>query len=239
MQYFIYALIDPRNEKVAYVGKTSRVDKRFREHLRRQQGSAKYQWIQELLNENLNPVCEVLETISDPTNVDPGERECFWINYYRNRGEARFNVKTSPSQLIKNFYAKVAFLASLASLPKIANPDVKRAIDRFFSWNGINHPIDQDEWLMRLSLMEHAQIEMLPRYTIHDLIVHLPYTIEEFSCISGISHNFMRKICAGETVTAWNADAFFLYMSWIYEQDISASNVDGVNYNDAVGATDD
>jgi hypothetical protein len=56
MRYYVYGLIDPRDYRLRYVGRTSqRMDKRLEQHIGAAQRGAKspvYRWIRELLPPN-------------------------------------------------------------------------------------------------------------------------------------------------------------------------------------------
>jgi hypothetical protein len=80
---YIYALIDPRNEQVRYVGKSKFPKKRLNGHL---QGARKgfkthrHNWIRQLLNEGLKPDLLILEEVKE-NEWEQAEKK--WIVYYR------------------------------------------------------------------------------------------------------------------------------------------------------------
>ena len=68
----IYGLFDPRNpielEFCRYIGKTTKPGQRLRQHISdARSGGDRYirRWIRTVLQENLRPVLEVLEEVSD------------------------------------------------------------------------------------------------------------------------------------------------------------------------------
>ena len=80
MEIRIYGLVDPRDNKIRYVGKTKRqLNKRLYEHIfnKRTIRTYKSNWITALKKENLNPLIIELE-ICDENNWI--EREQYWIN---------------------------------------------------------------------------------------------------------------------------------------------------------------
>lgn len=83
----IYALIDPRDDKVRYVGYTSKkIEDRLRAHISEATSvysfstkTDKSLWIKELLNLDLKPIVKLLEYVSFK---DRKEKERYWIKYY-------------------------------------------------------------------------------------------------------------------------------------------------------------
>ena len=82
MVIYIYALRDPRDGRVRYVGKTNNPKSREKNHFAKSSldhGMAKTKWILELRSHALRPVFTVLEECNEETWR---ERERFWIGYY-------------------------------------------------------------------------------------------------------------------------------------------------------------
>lgn len=77
---FIYALTDPRDGQIRYVGKTFNLESRFRGHLKEKIGSKKNNWIHGLRSAGLKPSVEVLETIDCKDDSDWADSERFWIS---------------------------------------------------------------------------------------------------------------------------------------------------------------
>lgn len=79
---YIYVLIDPRDDKIRYVGKTINPTKRFKRHIENSRWKSYHssRWIKSLYEENLIPIMKIIEE----TNEEKWEeREIFWIKYYR------------------------------------------------------------------------------------------------------------------------------------------------------------
>jgi hypothetical protein len=92
MSYFVYALIDPRTDAVAYVGISFNATWRFSQHLKCDStNEAKNIWIQQLQDEGLQPVLKVLETV-DTASI-ARKREKYWINYYATQQMPLRNIK--------------------------------------------------------------------------------------------------------------------------------------------------
>lgn len=86
----IYALVDPRNQEVRYVGQTKQPKGRFQQHKRNMdENAAKYEWLSELGTLELKPLFVTLED-----NVrwdDRFKREKHWIQYYHALGHRLTN----------------------------------------------------------------------------------------------------------------------------------------------------
>ena len=89
----IYAICEDETQAIRYIGKTvGKPTQRFRSHLlnskKSNQPSAK--WIREQIAAGKVPVLVELERVS--TGKDWADRECFWIEKYRNEGADLLNV---------------------------------------------------------------------------------------------------------------------------------------------------
>jgi DNA-binding XRE family transcriptional regulator len=93
----IYALIDPRDGTVRYVGVSKEVQTRLAQHIRETQ-NAKREWLSELKESGLSPEVEVLETIEIVGDVDTSslEREQYWINVLLQSGAPLTNISGIP-----------------------------------------------------------------------------------------------------------------------------------------------
>lgn len=88
---FIYALIDPRDNRIRYVGKADEPQQRLSSHVSgcRRENYRSSKWIRELLDLGLRPRLEILE----PVEFEKWpEREKHWIRVMRDRGIALLNV---------------------------------------------------------------------------------------------------------------------------------------------------
>lgn len=81
---YIYVLIDPRDDRIRYVGKTDSIERRLSEHIydgkHNKKKTAKSNWIEEILKEGMTPRLEVLETVKPR---EWKERERYWIQFFR------------------------------------------------------------------------------------------------------------------------------------------------------------
>jgi GIY-YIG catalytic domain len=82
---YIYALVDPRDGRMRYIGKTTNPVKRFREHCNDKNAKLhRVCWIQSLKRQNLLPVMDILSELSDEANWQ--KEEMTWISCARDAG---------------------------------------------------------------------------------------------------------------------------------------------------------
>jgi hypothetical protein len=83
-EHHIYALIDPRDQTVRYIGKTTDPTRRLYEHTTNKSSAREVKpWIAELIAAGLAPTMEVL----DRASLEEWERaEQYWIGFYSLRG---------------------------------------------------------------------------------------------------------------------------------------------------------
>jgi len=93
--YTIYALIDPRDGSIRYIGITDNPAQRIKEHLRGRGGNPlKREWVYELRRLGLAPIMQPLETgLSLSAAL---ERESLLIQHYLNSGNALVNLRVTP-----------------------------------------------------------------------------------------------------------------------------------------------
>lgn len=74
----VYALLDPRDETLRYVGRTSNMKSRFTKHnsVQTNVGTPKNDWIRELRSLDLRPVLQILE------EVETKKEGKFWEEHY-------------------------------------------------------------------------------------------------------------------------------------------------------------
>lgn len=80
---FIYALVDPRDQQVRYIGKTIHVNKRLKQHLKDKCKSYKTHWIKNLSANDLLPLFVLLDEV-EHNSWDFWERH--YISLYRSWG---------------------------------------------------------------------------------------------------------------------------------------------------------
>jgi len=79
MIYSVYALIDPRDDSIHYIGQSRQPEFRLSQHIQRSYGST-YAWIQELLQQGLQPILKIVESLEDERQAEV--RENYWIRFY-------------------------------------------------------------------------------------------------------------------------------------------------------------
>jgi len=82
---FIYALLDPTDSEVRYVGKAKNPYKRLYFHLHNKAHTHKYFWLQSLVKQGLKPVVCVLDRCDDFKPIWEA-RERDWISFYKRIG---------------------------------------------------------------------------------------------------------------------------------------------------------
>ncbi len=91
----IYALVDPRTDRVHYVGRTTQNPKRRAQpNLKHSHTPRKLKWIRDLQAEGLLPKQIILEEVTSGTIQD---RELWWIEEMTRRGEPLTNYKADGS----------------------------------------------------------------------------------------------------------------------------------------------
>lgn len=80
---WIYALIDPRDEEIRYVGWTNNLKKRYGCHLRDKKPCYRTYWIMKLRRMGLKPRMEIIQRVSLQSWA---EAEIYWISYFRKIG---------------------------------------------------------------------------------------------------------------------------------------------------------
>lgn len=76
---FIYALTDPRDHSIKYVGKADSPASRFSYHFKKEE-TRKSRWVHSLRSLNMRPLLEVIEEVS---LNDWQDSERFWISYLK------------------------------------------------------------------------------------------------------------------------------------------------------------
>jgi hypothetical protein len=99
-QYAIYALIDPTDNLIYYVGKTCKPLQRFAQHLgaRHHKGS-KAAWLRSLEQQGQQPIMQILEIVESEEAALAKEQE--WIRHFLEKGLPLLNAQTQPKAKIE------------------------------------------------------------------------------------------------------------------------------------------
>jgi len=89
MIVYIYGLVDPRDKRVRYVGKSLSPTKRLEVHLKDKCNLGKALWIEELQKHKLKPEIIILDKGDEH---DWQSRERFWIAEYRRKEPELTNI---------------------------------------------------------------------------------------------------------------------------------------------------
>lgn len=111
----IYALIDPTDGTVGYVGKSKDIAQRYAQHVDGFGSDRKSAWIADLADQDLKPELKLLERCTADL-LD--SREDYWLTFYLDSGEAIYNeskkVKCSTAISKKGRKTSVTFDAPTA-----------------------------------------------------------------------------------------------------------------------------
>ena len=92
--YFIYELVDPRTNVVAYVGITNNPNARLQEHIScTGPNDGKKTWVRELQEEGYEPRMKILEVVD--TKKEALAREKYWMQYHTSSGISITNIAYS------------------------------------------------------------------------------------------------------------------------------------------------
>ena len=117
---YIYALVDPRDGGIYYIGKANDLEKRLYQHLRRDVNRHKCRWLESLARDGLAPTVRILETV--PAD-EWAEAEIKWIAKGRGEGWPLTNIAAGgphchdPYALLEQVLDSAQWLA-FSALPK-------------------------------------------------------------------------------------------------------------------------
>lgn len=131
---YIYALCDPRDNAIRYVGKTDNPGRRYQMHLKSKEHCHRVHWIQALLKIGLKPAMTIIERIPSGQNWESRER--YWIKHYRDTGCNLTNMSDGGDcgpdlrgkHLVKSEAARRNIIAALVKRNK--SPEMREASRR-------------------------------------------------------------------------------------------------------------
>lgn len=92
----IYVLIDPRDGRIRYVGKSTDPARRLRFHLWKARAGIvdpKYAWLRQLIAGRFEPIVNIVETVWNTDDRLWWAAESAWIAWYRARGYDLTNIE--------------------------------------------------------------------------------------------------------------------------------------------------
>ena len=100
--HFVYALLDPRDQSIRYIGMSRQPEKRLREHMKDTNHKQKHAWLKELKAQGLEPIVKIVEK-AGKDRKQAFSRETYWIHHYLEQGALLFNVPHHERRSIKKY----------------------------------------------------------------------------------------------------------------------------------------
>jgi len=130
----IYALVDPKTDRIRYVGKSTSAETRYFQHIS-EAGRNKnklYSWIKQLLKSDLFPKLYILEKC---TEEQLSEKEKYWIKYLNDNGANLFNFGGK-----RHYHYSVKNLNSIANMfgGKLISQNISNSGGRPLEWLCLN-----------------------------------------------------------------------------------------------------
>lgn len=111
-EIFIYGLKDPLTDEIRYVGKTTKLNRRYNAHITCSKNRKLHSslWIKSLIDKNVKPELFLIEIVNENNWA---EREKYWIAFYREHfdltniteggdtNSARLGKKNSPEHIAR------------------------------------------------------------------------------------------------------------------------------------------
>ena len=138
---FIYALIDPRNNRVKYIGKANNPEQRLYAHVSQARWADqknnranwhKIHWIRQVLSEELRPRILIIQKVT-VTEWEKAER--FWIAFYRAAGANLVNASdggegvSNPSAETRAHANQMSRERMLSDSNPMKNPQARKNYD--------------------------------------------------------------------------------------------------------------
>jgi len=112
----IYGLIDPRTMKLKYIGSTTNIDRRMKDHCSyKYNTSSKYaMWINDLINNNVKPLYIILTTCSYKDRL---KEEYKYIAFFKSSTNNIVNTIYHRTIYIKRYIWQNTYDKTIVSLP--------------------------------------------------------------------------------------------------------------------------
>jgi predicted GIY-YIG superfamily endonuclease len=154
-QYVIYALIDPTDHRVCYVGQTRNPQARLAQHLsHRSHRGGKGAWIRSLEEKGHRPIMQILERVTDQETALAREQE--WIRRFIERGMPLINREARVQEQPNSLYLTQAILPTRQETTTICGCRTTRA------WlpNG-QTAITLRDLSIQLAITPHKQLQQI------------------------------------------------------------------------------
>jgi hypothetical protein len=182
--YIIYALVDPRDESVRYIGITDNMPMRFKEHLR-EAGSitAKGGWLAEMQRYGIRPAVRILEEIQieKTQRYIVEERERYWIRAFEQSGTSLTNIRDTLLDTRKPFKRERSDSSSFPPIESGSSPPIRSG-----------NP---------LPIRSGRRGGLKAAYTLDELRERAGLHINELAVSAGISVTTLRRMIQGKAVS--------------------------------------
>ncbi|HLG65988.1 MAG TPA: GIY-YIG nuclease family protein [Ktedonosporobacter sp.] len=218
-QYQIYALIDPRDKSIRYVGLSNDVRYRFAQHLLRDGGKLERAWIIELQQLGLSPIFQILETVADNTYPAACEREHHWIYKLTCSGHSLLNVSG-----VRRAYPQI----------KKRNQEEKRDKQsgiETYTVPSIGHPKNASSNISIEPPMR-SKLVATEKYDFIKLLDNMPANQAELARQSGVNERTIIRMKNGDAILRGTANKILRGLSQIYGKTFTLDNVTGINISD-------
>jgi predicted GIY-YIG superfamily endonuclease len=192
--YLIYALVDPKDHTVRYVGQTTDLQTRFYAHCNQKENFREAAWISRLGNEGLRPAMVVLTKCKTQEDVD--EREMAIIDEYLDKGCDLYNQRKNVrlhfgvsrrtyQELQKEMSLRKTTISNLIAMLLRASP---RSTEGAGAAQGKEAPkppsgVNADELLTQIAKMSNTTLDLVVKKD--DLISFLREVREKDRVLSG------------------------------------------------------
>jgi hypothetical protein len=220
-QYQIYALIDPRDNTIRYIGKSDDAQYRYYQHLHSLGGGRQQRyWISELKKLGLSPIIQILETI-DATINDAHkvvlQREQYWIDKLVRAGAPLINIlgitRTYPQER-----------PSKQRMREANGPEMENRSHPF--------PIHRLRRVKLDASWPHRPLVSTNIFDFSKLLENMPANLFELARLADVSERSIMRMRDGESVLRGTANKVLRGLSQIYGQTFTLDNVTGINLYD-------
>lgn len=222
-QYQIYALIDPRDKGIRYVGLSNDAHYRFAQHLIHYGGGKlEIEWIKELQQLGLSPIFQILETVAENTYLSACERERHWIDKLVSSGYSLLNAsgirRSYPQSKKRNREEqrdKQSKMEAYTAPSVIYAKNVRSVRSRM-----------SPQPLMRSKLVTTGKYDFIK------LLDNMPAAQAELARQSGVNERTIIRMKNGEPILRSTANKVLRGLSQIYGETYTLDNVTGINISD-------